>query len=635
MKLLSKILLITSAVVGIAIINISVLAYFNDIRQADTATIDLANKQLISLQKIKEHSLLVAQGELENRENVLEFVNKYTNERDLLVNGGSVDGSKVESVTYLSPELEEKIRTLWVEYRTNALIITEEKVFNTDVLDARDYVVQNSDTLFSMVKEANDKLETVTGDLSDVKPSDISGDEKIGPDHLVLSQAMETIGPRLLSFTLEVTGQPAERFGAVKQAELAAELSRLVTTFDSYLNIMLQGGVPDLTGNYVAAVPAELQSEWVEVKEAWTPLKENLLVITSNGIRTESFQNALDFINANTDQLAALLMDRLTLLEADNTAETTFTTQIFYLLAAANVSVFVAVSLVITKALSPVTKMIDASRRIQQGEYGIQVEHKSRDEVGSLVKSFNVLSSAMKEKIEQSKEIDKAKDEFLAMITHELKTPLVPIQGYSELLLDGTLGELTGEQKEKLRIVYHSSLSLSQLIQDLLDARKLELGQLKFEKVSVDADRLVSDAIKIMAPGAEKVGTKLTTFIERPIKVRCDPDRIVQVLTNLIKNAIRFVPEKEGMIEVGVLPHGRQALFCVKDNGVGISKEMQKGLFKKFYQVDTSARRKSEGSGLGLAICKGIVEGHGGEIYVESDTGKGATFYFTLPCDGI
>src|SRR5574341_162875 len=513
MKLLSKILLITSAVVGIAIINISVLAYFNDIRQADTATIDLANKQLISLQKIKEHSLLVAQGELENRENVLEFVNKYTNERDLLVNGGSVDGSKVESVTYLSPELEEKIRTLWVEYRTNALIITEEKVFNTDVLDARDYVVQNSDTLFSMVKEANDKLETVTGDLSDVKPSDISGDEKIGPDHLVLSQAMETIGPRLLSFTLEVTGQPAERFGAVKQAELAAELSRLVTTFDSYLNIMLQGGVPDLTGNYVAAVPAELQREWVEVKEAWTPLKENLLVITSNGIRTESFQNALDFINANTDQLAALLMDRLTLLEADNTAETTFTTQIFYLLAAANVSVFVAVSLVITKALSPVTKMIDASRRIQQGEYGIQVEHKSRDEVGSLVKSFNVLSSAMKEKIEQSKEIDKAKDEFLAMITHELKTPLVPIQGYSELLLDGTLGELTGEQKEKLRIVYHSSLSLSQLIQDLLDARKLELGQLKFEKVSVDADRLVSDAIKIMAPGAEKVGTKLTTFI--------------------------------------------------------------------------------------------------------------------------
>ncbi|MGH9933975.1 MAG: sensor histidine kinase [Nitrososphaerales archaeon] len=634
MKLLSKILLITSAVVGIAIINISVLAYFNDIRQADTATIDLANKQLISLQKIKEHSILVAQGELENRKNVLEFVNKYGSERDLLISGGFVDGSKVKSVTYLSPELEEKIGNLWIEYRTNAVIITEEKVFNTDVLDARDYVVQNSDTLFSMVKEANDKIETMTGDLNDVRPSDISGD-KVGPDHVVLSQAMETIGPRLLSYTLEVTGQPAERFGAVKQAELASELSRLVASFDSYLNIMLQGGISDLSGNYVAPVPTELRSKWVEVEEAWTPLKENLLVITSNGIRTEPFQNALNFINANTDSLAALLMNRLTLLEADNTAETTFTTQIFYLLAAANVSVFVAVSLVITKALSPVTKMIDASRRIQQGEYGIQVEHKSKDEVGSLVKSFNILSSAMKEKIEQSKEIDKAKDEFLAMITHELKTPLVPIQGYSELLLDGTLGELSTEQKEKLRIVYHSSLSLSQLIQDLLDVRKLELGQLKFDKVSVDADRLVNDAIKIMAPSAEKVGTKLTVFIERPVKVKCDPDRIIQVLTNLVKNAIKFVPEKEGMIEVGVLEHGRQALFCVKDNGVGISKEMQKGLFKKFYQVDTSARRKSEGSGLGLAICKGIVDGHGGEIYVESDTGKGATFYFTLPRDVI
>jgi signal transduction histidine kinase len=398
---------------------------------------------------------------------------------------------------------------------------------------------------------------------------------------------------------------------------------------------MLEGGVSDLTGNYVKPLPAELQKEWMEVKKSWTPLKENLLVITNNGIRTESFQNALNFVNANTDQLVELLWERLSLLEADNKAETTLTTQIFYLLAAANVAVFVVVSLVITRALSPVTKMIDASRRIQQGEYGIQVEHKGEDEVGHLVKSFNVLSTAMKEKIEQSKEVDKAKDEFLAMITHELKTPLVPIQGYSELLLDGTLGELTTEQKEKIKVVYHSSLSLSQLIQDLLDVRRLELGQLKFDKVSVDAAQLVSDAIKIMEPSAAKTGIKLTSFMEKPTKVKCDPGRIVQVLTNLIKNAIRFVPEKEGMIEVGVLEHGRGALFCVKDNGVGISKEMQKGLFKKFYQVDTSARRKSEGSGLGLAICKGIVEGHGGEIYVESDTGKGATFYFTLPRDVI
>jgi signal transduction histidine kinase len=635
MKLLSKILLITSAVVGIAVLNISVLAYFNDIRQADTATIDLANKQIISLQKIKEHSLLVAQGELENREKVLEFVNKYRSERDILVNGGFVNGSKVKSVTYLSPELEERIRNLWAEYRTNALNITELKVFNTDVLDARDYVVQNSDSLFSMVKVANDKLRTVTGDPNNIKLGDISSDEELVPDHLVLSQAMETIGPRLLSYTLEVTGQPAERFGAVKQAELASELSRLVTSFDSYLNIMLEGGVSDLTGNYVKPLPAELQKEWMEVKKSWTPLKENLLVITNNGIRTESFQNALNFVNANTDQLVELLWERLSLLEADNKAETTLTTQIFYLLAAANVAVFVVVSLVITRALSPVTKMIDASRRIQQGEYGIQVEHKGEDEVGHLVKSFNVLSTAMKEKIEQSKEVDKAKDEFLAMITHELKTPLVPIQGYSELLLDGTLGELTTEQKEKIKVVYHSSLSLSQLIQDLLDVRRLELGQLKFDKVSVDAAQLVSDAIKIMEPSAAKTGIKLTSFMEKPTKVKCDPGRIVQVLTNLIKNAIRFVPEKEGMIEVGVLEHGRGALFCVKDNGVGISKEMQKGLFKKFYQVDTSARRKSEGSGLGLAICKGIVEGHGGEIYVESDTGKGATFYFTLPRDVI
>ncbi len=628
-KLSSKILLITSAIIGIAILNISILAYFNDLRQADATTVELANRQLFNLQKIKEYSLLVADGQLEDRAKALEFVDKYQSFRDLLINGGYVNGSRVNSVVHLSPDLNEKISHMWNEYKQNVLVVAKEQVFNTKVFDARDYVVQNSNILSMKVETASNRLKASIGE-NNAKQSGLPSEE-IGSEHVALSQAMETLSPRLLTFTLEVTGQSTERFGAVKQAELASELSRLVTKFDSYLSIMLQGGVSDITGNYLRPLPPELQGEWKDVKETWTLLKDNLLVVSNEGIRTERFQNSLNFVVSNTDPLTALHLDRISLLREDNANKNNFANQIFYILAISSGSVFIGVFLIMRSSLSPITKIMDASRRIQKGEYGTQVEHKSKDEIGGLVKSFNLLSSAMKEKIEQSKEIDKAKDEFLAMITHELKTPLVPIQGYSELLLDGTLGELTEEQKEKIRIMYQSSLSLSQLIQDLLDVRRIELGQLKFNKISVNADKLVYDAIEIMAVSAAKVGAKLTANIEKSINVTCDPDRIIQVLTNLIKNSIKFVPEQRGIIVVGVREDGNEALFSVNDNGIGIPKNMQEGLFKKFYQVDTSVRRKSEGSGLGLAICKGIVEGHGGEIYVESDAGKGATFYFTLP----
>ena len=565
MRLLSKILLITSTVIGIAVINISVLGYFSDIRQSDATTVELANKQLFNLQKIKEHSLLVANGEFENREKVLEFVNEYQNSRELLTSGGFVDGSRVNSVVKLSPELSEKISSIWKEYKQNALVVAKEEVFNAKVFDARDYVAQNSDTLLSKVENAAERLKDSMGDSSAVRSNGLSS-EGIHPEHITLSEAMQTLGPRLLTFALEATGQSTERFGAVKQAELAAELSRLVNTFDSYLQIMLRGGVSDFTGNYLPPLPAELQEDWKEVETAWKPLKQNLLVVSNEGMRTTQFQNALDFIVSNTDTLVGLHLDRISLLREDTANKSNFANHIFNVLAISSGSVFVSVALVIRKSLSPITKMIDASMRIHKGEYGIQVEHKSEDEVGSLVRSFNLLSSGMKEKIEQSKEIDKAKDEFLAMITHELKTPLVPIQGYSELLLDGTLGQLTEEQKEKIGVMYQSSLSLSQLIQDLLDVRRLELHRLKFNKVGVNAGKLVNDAIKIMAPSAEKVGAKLTAQIQKPIEVTCDPDRIVQVLTNLIKNSIRFVPIQGGIIEIGVREDGNAALFSVKDN---------------------------------------------------------------------
>jgi len=230
----------------------------------------------------------------------------------------------------------------------------------------------------------------------------------------------------------------------------------------------------------------------------------------------------------------------------------------------------------------------------------------------------------------QLRQADTAKEEFSSMITHELKTPLVPIQGYTELLLDGTLGELTERQKEKIQVIYNNSIHLLQLIQDILDVHKLELGKIKFDMQDNDAKELIEQSIDAFRPVAKAKEVSLTNTMENTISVKCDQKRILQVINNLVSNALKFVPEKTGKIKVSAKSQDGQVIFSVKDNGIGIPKDKQHNLFKKFYQVDTSLTRNAGGTGLGLAICSGIVGAHGGRIWVESEEGKGSVFYFSI-----
>jgi signal transduction histidine kinase len=235
------------------------------------------------------------------------------------------------------------------------------------------------------------------------------------------------------------------------------------------------------------------------------------------------------------------------------------------------------------------------------------------------------------------RESDVEKEEFSAMITHELKTPLVPIIGYSELLLDGTLGELNDKQKKKIQIMHSSAVSLSRLISDLLDVRKLELGKMKFEMNEAEASILIGDCIDILKTSAEAKEITLTSNItEDKIVTWCDAKRINQVMRNLVSNAIKFVPAKTGKVELYAEKNeAKEVVFSIKDNGVGIPKEKQRYIFQKFYQADTSMTRNAGGTGLGLAICKGIVEAHGGKIWFDSGPGTGTAFYFTLPSKPI
>jgi len=232
---------------------------------------------------------------------------------------------------------------------------------------------------------------------------------------------------------------------------------------------------------------------------------------------------------------------------------------------------------------------------------------------------------------EKLREVDMAKEEFSSMITHELKTPLVPIQGYCEMLLNGVYGEVAPKQRQKIQIIHNNASRLLGLIQDVLDAHKLELGKMKLDMKEISARELVTQCINTFKPTMTEKNVALVDGVDSELRLKCDPRRLLQVLNNLTSNAVKFVPEQTGRIEISVRRDNGSLLFSVKDNGIGIPKEKQQYLFKKFYQVDTSLGRTAGGTGLGLAICRGIVEAHNGKIWVESEEGKGSTFYFSIP----
>ena len=228
--------------------------------------------------------------------------------------------------------------------------------------------------------------------------------------------------------------------------------------------------------------------------------------------------------------------------------------------------------------------------------------------------------------------IDVRKEEFASMVSHELKTPITPIKFNTEMLLEpGVLGSLTQDQKDAIKEIELNTSRLENLISDILYARRLDMNRMVFNKKKFFSGDLAKQVSKNLLPLMKEKDIEFKVKDEYSGIINSDEDRIQQILENLIKNAIDFVPEKTGKILLGIKNHSEFATFYVKDNGIGIPQNKQRNLFKKFYQVDTSHTRKHGGTGLGLVISKGFAEGLGGKIWCESKEGKGSAFFFNIP----
>lgn len=271
----------------------------------------------------------------------------------------------------------------------------------------------------------------------------------------------------------------------------------------------------------------------------------------------------------------------------------------------------------------PLQKMIIAARGMPSAEVK-PVEVQGPNEVQELMRAFNAMVS-------RTQASQKSQREFVANVSHELKTPLTSIQGFSQAILDGT-AESDEERQQAAQVIYDESARMHRLVLDLLDLAKLDSGTADMTMVPVNISALLNSIAQKFGPQSTKAGIKIEVVIEPALPtITADGDRLSQVFTNLVDNALKFTPQG-GSVRLQASAVKGGLLVSVIDHGVGMTPEVQAHIFERFYQADASRKGgEKHGAGLGLAIAREIIGAHGGRINIRSEPGEGAVFEVFLP----
>ena len=615
MRITQKTFILLGVIIGVSAINLYLLVVTAQENQAVLHSISDASDLKVIVASISGTANSIASGNEKDRETLASEVSDFDATYAILGTGGTSKGHSVVAVPTELGMIYENVGNSWQQYKQEAEKIKKESVFNPQVVDSLKYILDKNGDLITLANG-------ITNDLSSL--------DRNYNRHKEIAAEMVSLAKDLGEKTLLVSiGEQGNATEAIKRDRTIfdADLKKLEglpldsQELDSY-NIKQES---------LQQIPRANSDSIRQLDPIWEAIKAKLSFIESNPVISKEFGAALaslgntrsalldttsSFVNEWNKLLDSRLNDRVVVVQA---------------LLIVDIAVFVLVMLSIRKSLSPLDTMIKTIARIKEGFYGEKIEYSSKDEIGELAQTFNAMSSTIQKKEQEAKKIEIAKDEFLAMITHELKTPLVPIQGYSDILLGEHLGPLNKNQKDRLEVIRSSSATLLQLISDLLDAQKLELGQLRIKQSRNNLRDTIQKTIVSMEPQSVSDQISLVNNATQDVHVNYDDERIKQVLTNLIKNSLKACSPKIGKVEVSVEENPTEAIVLVRDNGRGIPSDAIGNIFKKFYQVDTSLTREKGGSGLGLSICKGIVEAHGGRIWVETKPNKGSTFSFSIP----
>lgn len=249
-------------------------------------------------------------------------------------------------------------------------------------------------------------------------------------------------------------------------------------------------------------------------------------------------------------------------------------------------------------------------------------------EVDELGQEFNTMADAIVSMQKQLETDSRAKSEFLAMVGHELRTPLHAILGYTELLEARIAGTLTPEQARQVRSLQHSAEHLFELVESILRYAKLEMGQEALNLAEVDLEALAKEVTGLIRPGAEKKGLVLEVTPATG-KLFADPTKLRQILLNLLQNAVTFAQRGSVRLCIGHTPEAVE--FCVTDEGPGIPPQHQQRVFEAFCQLDSNAKRSVKGLGLGLTVVQRYTQLHHGTVTVHSDGARGCRFCVSIP----
>jgi len=286
--------------------------------------------------------------------------------------------------------------------------------------------------------------------------------------------------------------------------------------------------------------------------------------------------------------------------------------------------------LISIRIIKPIHELIFAAERLKNNDFKVRLDIKTGDELEELANTFNNTAEILDNLDNERKQLDKAKTEFLSITSHELRSPMTPMKAQLQMALSDYFGKLTSGQRNALEIVLSNTDRLDKIIVDFLEISRIEAARLKFNFVKADLTKMINSVVEEVKSFMPEKKLRIELDLGKLPLIEADPDRVSQVLRNLLTNAIKFSHQNGRILVSAKLANG-MIQFSVKDEGVGISEKDQKHLFEPFFQVENMYQHKSGGTGLGLAICKGIVESQGGRIWLVSQEGKGTAFYFTVP----
>ncbi len=432
---------------------------------------------------------------------------------------------------------------------------------------------------------------------------------------------------------------------------------------------------------YVHTLKPELEQEILTNNESWFAIKQTNAIINEYNKDNKDFMEFIVPIDISMEPWGVLRLgfslDELQkeirrsradiLKQIKNTiVNSTLTSVIF---------IFVGIAIVFmisTRYSKPLINLTGLARKLSKGDFSATDDFKitSTDEIGVLGSAFIEMSMNIKEShkkleeysraleqtvedrtlrlrnaLEELQEQDKIKTEFLSTVSHELRTPLALVLGFAKIIgkkLDDSIfpnikvddrkvQKVTRQVKDNIKIIVSEGKRLTGLIDDLLDISKIEAGEVEWKLEDVSVTDIVEQALNVISNLLSEKNLELIKDVEDCLpNVVGDKDRLIQVVINLISNAVKFT--KEGSITCRVRKLDSKVILSIIDTGRGIKKEDQEKVFEKFKQVGDTLTDKPKGTGLGLLICKQIVEHHNGEMWVESELGKGSNFSFTVPC---